>query len=91
MTMFYVCAFEFAPGPIVWLYMGEIMNDKGLSIGCFVNWLFVLFISLFTPTLMNSGLGPSGTFILFGGCNIFAVIFIIFFMRETKGLSDEQV
>lgn len=90
MTMAFVCAFEFAPGPIVWLYMGEIMNDKGLSIGAAMNWTFVLLISLFTPTFMNS-MGSWGTFLMFGCFNVVGTIFIVIFMKETKGLSDEQV
>lgn len=39
------------------------------------------------PTVLGTG----GTFILFGACNVVACIFIAIFMRETKGLSDEQV
>lgn len=92
MTILFVCAFEFAPGPVVWLYMGEIMEDKAVSMGATVNWTFVLFISLFTPTLMNSdGFGASGTFAMFGLFNVLGTIFIIIFMRETKGLKDEEV
>lgn len=29
-TLCYVAAFEFGPGPVPWLYMGEIMTDEGL-------------------------------------------------------------
>jgi len=89
MTMAFVCAFEFGPGPIVWLYMGEIMNDKGLSIGAAVNWTLVLIISLFTPTLMDAS--DWGTFLMFGCFNVCGTIFIMLFMKETKGLKDEEV
>ena len=90
MTMLFVCAFEFAPGPVVWLYMGEIMNEKGLSAGALANWTFTLVIGLITPTLMSpEGFGPARTFWLFGFFNILAVAFIMVFMKETRGLSDE--
>lgn len=91
MTMLFVCAFEFAPGPIVWLYMGEIMSDKGLSAGALANWTFCLAVGLITPTLINGSFGPAKTFWLFGLFNILAVVFIMFFMKETRGLSDEEV
>ena len=92
MTMLFVAAFEFGPGPIVWLYMGEILNDKSMNVGAFVNWTFVLIISLFTPTMMNpEHLNSYGTFMVFGGCNIVGTIFILLFMKETKDLSDLQV
>jgi len=90
--MLFVCAFEFAPGPVMWLYIGEILNDKAMSMGAFSNWLIALLIGLLTPTLMDpNNLGPSGTFYLFGICNIIAVVFILVFMRETKGLNDAEV
>jgi len=91
MTMLFVICFEFGPGPIVWLYMGEILNDKGLSIGGFLNWTFVLIVSIFTPTLIHSSIGAAGTFLIFGICNVIATVFIMIFMKETKGLSDDQV
>ena len=37
LTMSYVCAFEFGSGPIIYLYMSEIMNDKGVAMGILVN------------------------------------------------------
>ncbi len=53
MTLAFVAAFEFGPGPIVWMYMSEIMNDKGVSIGTLLNWTFTLIIGLITPILFN--------------------------------------
>lgn len=91
MTMAFVAAFEFAPGPIVWLYMGEILNDKGISVAVFLNWLFTLIIGLVTPTLLKPDVLGGGTFIMFGVFNCLSCVFIGLFMRETKGLSDEQV
>lgn len=90
MCMLFVAAFEFAPGPIVWLYNGEILNDKAINVACFGNWTFVLIIALTTVWFFDN-LGIAGTFIMFGVCNLVAVIFIAIFMRETKGLAEDQV
>lgn len=89
MTMLFVMAFEFGPGPVVWIYMSEIMNDKGVSIGTFLSWTFTLIIGLIVPSLMNSIHGY--TFILFGCISTLSTVFIYFFMKETKGLTEEQV
>ena len=90
LTMAFVCAFEFAPGPIVWLYMGEILNDKGISVAVFLNWTLTMMVGLLTPSLINAiNVGP--TFILFGIFNTLAAIFIFCFMKETKGLTDQEV
>jgi hypothetical protein len=89
MTMLFVCAFEFAPGPIVWLYMGEILNDKGISVAVFLNWLMTLIVGLLSPSIID-GIGIGPTFIMFGCFNVCASIFISIFMKETKGLSSEK-
>lgn len=89
MTMAFVACFEFAPGPIVWIYMSEVMNDKGASVGTAVNWTLTLIVGLVTPLLINS-IGSS-TFLIFAGFNVIAVVFIYFFMKETKGLTEAMV
>jgi hypothetical protein len=89
MTMLFVCAFEFAPGPIVWLYMGEILNDKGISVAVFLNWLLTLIVGLLSNSIID-GIGIGPTFIMFGCFNAVSAIFISIFMKETKGLSSEK-
>lgn len=52
-----ICAFVFSfqasSGPVTWLYMAEIMQEKGLSIATVLNWLFTLLFSFVTPTIKN--------------------------------------
>ena len=86
----YVASFEFGPGPVVWMYMSEIMNDKGVSIGTLLNWTFTLIIGLITPLMFNNM--KTGTpFIVFGVLCGLGTLFVFFFMKETKGLSDSDV
>lgn len=68
----FVMLFEFSLGPIPWLYMAEIMTDKGLSIAILINWILTLTMAIITPFLIGPAL-----FIAFG---IFCVIvrFIIY-------------
>jgi MFS family permease len=86
----YVASFEFGPGPVVWMYMSEIMNDKGVSIGTLLNWTFTLIIGLITPIMFNSMKG-GWPFIVFGILCGLGTVFVFFFMKETKGLSDAEV
>lgn len=93
-TLFYVAAFEFGPGPVVWMYMSEIMNDKGVSIGTFLNWLFTLIVGLTTSGLFKhfTDVGSPGMpFIIFGVFCGLGTVFVGLFMKETKGLSDSAV
>jgi MFS family permease len=89
-TLAYVASFEFGPGPVVWMYMSEIMNDKGVSIGTLLNWTFTLIIGLITP-LMFKVLGSAWPFLVFGILCGLGTLFVALFMKETKGLSDAEV
>ena len=90
MCLGFVVCFEFGPGPVVWMYMSEIMNDTGVSMGVFINWFLTLLVGLGSPSL-SILLGGGNIFILFGGFQLVAAIFIFFFMKETKGLSEAKV
>lgn len=69
--------------------MAEIMQEKGLSIGTVLNWLFTLLFSFVTPTIKNVwGLKGVGVlFIIVGGCTLGCALFVFAFMKETKGKS----
>jgi hypothetical protein len=47
--MLFIIFFEFSLGPLLWIYMSEIMTEKGLSIGCGLNWIAAVIIAFFTP------------------------------------------
>lgn len=83
----FVICFQASSGPVTWLYMAEIMQEKGLSIGTVLNWLFTLLMSFVTPTVGNAyGLEGLGyLFIIMGGCTAGCAAFIILFLRESKG------
>jgi len=53
MFVLFVAFFEFSMGPILWLYNAEILNNKAVTVAVAVNWIGVLIISYFTPTLLN--------------------------------------
>jgi len=36
-------------------------------------------------------LSSAGTFLLFAGFNLISVVFLLFYMKETKGLTDAEV
>ena len=83
----FVFSFQASTGPITWLYMAEIMQEKGLSIGTVLNWLFTLLFTVAMPTVKNIA-GISGVGILFivvGSFTLGCAVFIALVMKETKG------
>ena len=86
----FVFFFEFGPGPIVWLYISEICNDKATSVNTFINWVFTLTVSLGTNTLLTTW-PKDFTWMLFAIISLVGLVFQLVFMKETRGLSEEQV
>jgi MFS family permease len=93
LIMVFICLFEFGPGPICWLYMSEIMQDKAVSIATVINWLVNLVISACIPGIITA-IGDDNIgwiFIVMGILTAFGFIFIIFFMVETMGKTPQQI
>ena len=90
-TCTWIVAFEFSFGPIFWLYVSEVCNDKATSVTTVVFWLQILAFSILTPYMINDWLPDGRTWLLFTFFSFFGLLFIIFVMKETKGKSEEQV
>lgn len=81
--------FEFGPGPICWIYMSEIMNDKGVAVATSLNWAFCLFYTLITPLSFNAK-ATYVPFIMASACGV-ATLFIIGYVKETRGLTEQEL
>ncbi|MBD2162938.1 sugar porter family MFS transporter [Calothrix membranacea FACHB-236] len=90
----YVVFFGFSWGPIVWVLLGEIFNNKiraaALSVAAAVQWIANFLISTsFPPLLKYFGLGSAyGLYTIASAISIF---FVAFFIRETKGKELEEM
>lgn len=91
MTVAFICAFEFGPGPIVWLYISEICNDKATSVGTVMNWFWTLIVSILAPFLIEDWLADGKTWLMFSGISFIGLIFIVTMMKETMGKSEYEV
>lgn len=65
------------------------IRAKGMSVATAANWLWGFLISFFTPKITNNIHFFYGY--VFTGCLIFSFFYVFFFVRETKGLSLEEV
>ena len=52
-VLVFIAFFEFSSGPILWLYMAEIMADKAMGIATFISWSMSLVISVSIPLLLR--------------------------------------
>ena len=89
LTVIFIIGFAVGPGPIVWLYISEICNEQATSVDTVVNWFWTLVVSISTP-LIFAQLGGY-TYLIFGCISVLGFVYIFIFMKETKGLPQEQV
>ena len=53
MIIAFMIIYVITNGPIIWLYVSEIVSDAALGFCLFVLWSFILLLSLVTNSLMN--------------------------------------
>jgi sugar porter (SP) family MFS transporter len=95
----YIVGFAFSWGPIVWNTIGEIfplaIRGIGASVATFANWAANgLIMTIFPIIIQEKANGSSHVeyaFILYGICCVIAILFVRFFVPETKGMSLEQI
>ena len=89
-----ICVFIFiyanTTGPIAWVYSAETCTDVGLGVCLLTLWAVVLLEGLTVPTLMNTPIETSGVFFMFAIFGLISSIFVYFFLKETKGLTDQE-
>lgn len=86
-------AFQYAWGLVPWLYPAEIFSmsekDRALSLSTFGNFAVNFVVAEITPFFL--AWSPGGTFVIFGILNISNFIFVVLFIKETKGVPLEDV
>jgi len=88
-VILYIIVFELSLGPLCWIYQTEIMTEKGLSIGVAINLILTVTASLLAPILFKKFNG--WVFIVCAIFSFICALFCMFFMKETKGLSEKQI
>lgn len=92
--LIFVAAHAIGQGAVIWVFISEIFPNKvrafGQAWGSGVHWLFAALITLFGSVLIHS-MEPWVIFWLFGAFMVLQLLFVIFLMPETKGVSLEQL
>nr|WP_307859280.1 sugar porter family MFS transporter [Arthrobacter sunyaminii] len=94
LTVTFLAFQQGAISPVTWLMLSEIfpLKIRGLGMGstAFILWM-VNFAVGFSFPMLTAGLGISGTFFLFAGLGVFAVLFVKAYLPETRGKSLEEL
>ncbi|WP_010648022.1 sugar porter family MFS transporter [Oceanobacillus massiliensis] len=94
LTVTFLAFQQGAISPVTWLMLAEIFPLKlrgiGMGVSVFCLWITNFLISFLFPILL-SGIGLSSTFFLFSFIGLFAILFVVKFLPETKGISLEAL
>lgn len=90
----YIICFAMSLGPIGWILVSEVFPLKirgiAMSICTVSNFAFNFFVVGSFPVLLHR-IGGAWTFWIFGFVSLLCIVFVYFFVPETKGISLEQI
>ncbi|CAJ2635556.1 probable polyol transporter 6 [Trifolium pratense] len=93
-TYFYVAFFNLGLAPVTWVYSSEIfpmkLRAQGHSIGVAVNRTMNAAVSMSFISIYKA-ITIGGSFFMFAGISVIALIFFYFFVPETKGKALEEM
>lgn len=92
----YVVFFNASWGPVMWVALGEMfpnsVRGSGLAISGFFQWVANFAISMTFPLMLTSAaIGLAGAYAFYAVCAAVSVLFVWFFVRETKGKELEAM
>ncbi|WP_431156613.1 sugar porter family MFS transporter [Winogradskyella poriferorum] len=90
----FIASHAIGQGAIIWVYISEIfpnhLRASGQSFGTSTHWVLAAIIPSLVPVLFAS-IGPGTVFLFFAIMMVFQLLFVIFMMPETKGISLEEL
>ncbi len=89
----FVASHAFGQGSVIWVYLSEIFPNKvrgrGQSLGTTTHWIMNAVIAWTFPLIANISGGY--TFAFFSLCMVVQLLWVLFIMPETKGISLENM
>ena len=98
-VILYIISFAMTIGPICWIYLTEIMTEKGMGIAVAINWFLVIIMSYLTSffnlfgedTPKNRQINFSIIFFAFSGFCMIGFFLIFMYIRETSTLLLHEI
>lgn len=90
----FIAAHAIGQGTVIWVFISEIfpnhLRSSGQSFGSSVHWVLAAIIPSLVPILFST-IGAGVVFMIFAIMMVFQLLFVIFLMPETKGVSLEKL
>lgn len=90
----FIASHAIGQGAIIWVFISEIfpnnLRASGQSFGTSTHWVLAAIIPSLVPILFST-IGAGVVFLVFTIMMVFQLLFVIFLMPETKGISLEEL
>lgn len=94
--LIFIASHAIGQGAVIWVFISEIFPNRvrafGQSWGTGTHWVFAALITLFGSVLIDTfSTNPYPIYALFAGMMVLQLLWTIFIMPETKGVSLEEL
>ena len=90
----FIAAHAIGQGTVIWVFISEIfpnhLRGSGQSFGSSVHWILAAIVPSLVPVLFST-IGAGMVFLFFAIMMGFQLLFVIFMMPETKGVTLEEL
>lgn len=90
----FIASHAIGQGAIIWVFISEIfpnnLRASGQSFGTSTHWVLAAIIPSLVPVLFST-IGAGVVFMVFAIMMVFQLLFVVFMMPETKGISLEEL
>jgi sugar porter (SP) family MFS transporter len=89
----FIASHAFGQGAVIWVFIGEVFPNRvrarGQALGSFTHWVMAALISWTFPIIAAQSGGHA--FAFYAVCCVGQLLWVIFIMPETKGISLEKI
>jgi len=90
----FIASHAIGQGAVIWVFISEIfpnhLRASGQAFGSSTHWVLAAIIPSLVPVLFST-IGAGVVFLIFAIMMVFQLLFVIFMMPETKGISLEEL
>lgn len=96
LVFLFIAAHAIGQGAVIWVFISEIFPNQvrsyGQSLGSSVHWVMAAIITSVFPFFANNpAIGPAKIFLFFMLMMVLQLVWVLFKMPETKGVSLEEM
>ena len=85
----FVLTYQMTNGTVFWVYVAEVVTDSAMGFSVMILMVTLLIQSLGANAFI-AAYGITNLFYILGGYQVLTILVVIVWMKETKGLSDEE-